>query len=257
METFTTDGTNITSAINTSSFGMARVQRPLGANFAAGKTYEVSFDAVVTSGSFQIKTHTTSDLSAGGFVWGTISTTGSHVVRFTPTTSQEWFGLYNIVNFNFSASNFKIREVGQTASLQPTGIQLAPGQWIDQHPNAKHVIIPDGARLADQKLEGVLRGRNIFSASTTGQHMIGANLNALPLNARLTLSAIATVSGTFDIGDGVDQDRYAAGVTIGTTWSNITMLTRFHDATNRKIVLTPTSSYTGTVTSAARVERLS
>jgi hypothetical protein len=147
-------------------------------------------------------------------------------------------------------------KIGNTVDLSPTGIQLAPGQWLDSSGNKSHVHLPDGTRLLNPATQGQVRGTNVWSASDTLQYVNNVNAVALPSNIILTLYAKATVSGTFDLGDGVDQDRYGAGVTIGTTWAPVTTLLPTHDGTNRKLTVKPTASYSGTVETTWRVEQV-
>jgi hypothetical protein len=145
-------------------------------------------------------------------------------------------------------------DLGNTVNLSPTGIQLAPGQWLDSSGNKSHVHLPGGTRLLNPATQGQVRGTNVWAASDTLQYVNNVNAVALPTNIILTLYAKATVSGTFDLGDGSDQDRYGAGVTIGTTWAPVTTLLPTHDGTNRKLTVKPTSSYSGTVETTWRVE---
>lgn len=150
----------------------------------------------------------------------------------------------------------EVNQIGLTSQLAPESIQLTPGQWLESV-NKSHVILPNGARVQEPKTSGVVRGVNTFSASDVGQPLNNVDLPILPSSeVALTLRCKATVEATFNIGDGVDADRYAAGVTIGTDWTPITLLKLSHDGTNRKIVITPTASYSGVVTTAARVDLL-
>ena len=151
--------------------------------------------------------------------------------------------------------DLSLYKCGQTANLGANNIQLAAGQWIETENNA-HAIIPDDARVIEAKQSGVLKGGTTFTASAVGQHICGADAVVLPDNVKVTMNMKATVSASFDIGDGVDQDYYAAAVTIGTEWGEVSLLKKFHDGTNKKIVLTPVSTYTGVVTSAVRVDKL-
>jgi len=145
--------------------------------------------------------------------------------------------------------------IGQTARLTPADIQLTPGQWLESV-NKAHVFLPNGARAQEPKRTGMLYGTNTFSSSAIGQPLQNVDWHIVPADAGVTLRMKATVSATFNIGDGVDVDRYAAAVTIGTDWTNITIANPASDGTNRKIVITPTASYSGVVTTAARVDLL-
>jgi hypothetical protein len=156
----------------------------------------------------------------------------------------------------FYVKGMVTKQIGNTVNLSPTGIQLAPGQWLDSSGNKSHVHLPDGTRLLNPATQGQVRGTNTWSASDTLQYVNGVNSNILPNNVILTLYAKATVSGTFDLGDGSDQDRYGAGVTIGTTWAPVTTLLPTHDGTNRKLTVKPTASYSGTVETTWRVEQV-
>lgn len=146
----------------------------------------------------------------------------------------------------------RIKSIGQTIDLQPSAIQLVPGQWLEAA-NSQHLILPDSTRQKQHKTAGQVRGVNTWSASPALQY-IGANANILPANAVLTLYAKATVSTTFNIGDQTDVDRYGATVTIGTEFAPVAVLKHGSDGTNRKLTITPTASYTGTVTTMWRVE---
>lgn len=147
------------------------------------------------------------------------------------------------------------RTTNLTADYSPSGIQLTPGQWLDRA-NNKHAVLPTNLRQDQLKTSGVLRGVNTWAAATTIQHIVGVDAPAVPANSAIRLRARATVSGTFNIGDGVDVERYGAGVTIDTGWTDIALLTSFPDGTNRDLTLTPTASYSGTVTSSVTVEAL-
>jgi hypothetical protein len=151
--------------------------------------------------------------------------------------------------------NVEVEDLGITVDLPPSSLQLAPGQWLDESGNGGHPVLPDGMRMGEAKTEGVLFAENEFTASAVGQP-ICADLPVLPADCQLTLMMKASVSGDFNIGDGADPDRYAAGVTIGTDWAPVSQLQHTHDSTNRKIVVTPTMSYSGVVSTSVRVGKL-
>ena len=149
----------------------------------------------------------------------------------------------------------KIKLQGITADLPPSSLQLAPGLWLDESGNGKHPVLPDGMRMGESKTEGRLFAENEFTASAVGQP-ICADVPVLPADTQVTLMMKATVEATFNLGDGSDDDYYAAGVTIGTDWEPVTLLKHVSDGTNRRIVITPTASYSGVVSTKVKVERL-
>ena len=155
----------------------------------------------------------------------------------------------------FYFKDVSVNQTGITADLPPSSLQLAPGQWLDESGNKAHVLLPDGMRVGEAKTEGVLFAENEFAASAIGQP-ICADVPVLPADYQVTLMMKATVEATFNLGDGSDDDYYAAGVTIGTDWEPVTLLKHASDGTNRKIVITPTASYDGTVSTAVKVVRL-
>jgi hypothetical protein len=144
---------------------------------------------------------------------------------------------------------------GLTADLPPSSLQLAPGLWLDESGNGGHPVLPDGMRIGEAKTEGVLFAENEFTASAVGQP-ICADVPVLPADCQVILMMKASVSGDFNIGDEADPDRYAAGVTIGTGWAPVALSEHASDGTNRKIVVTPTASYSGVVSTKVKVERL-
>jgi len=158
---------------------------------------------------------------------------------------------------------FYVKEVfgavlGNTVDLAPSSIQLAPGQWLDSA-NGKHWHIPDGFRLGRPRTTGQLRGVNTWDNDVTPQPLNGADLNCIPADAEVTIRAkVGAGSHDFDIGDGVDGDRYAAAVTIGTDWTPIPLdkIASASDGTYRKIVFKPTTAFDGTLTTSVRVVKL-
>lgn len=261
MEALTTSGTDITSAVNSSGIGIvcnSSADSVLGGPFEIGHRYRVECDLAVNSGTVRVRIAPTFDLSAGGMeqiASVTSAQNGRFVIEFVPRVKGSFFGFYNDTSFNFSASNFKAQKIGITADLPPSSLQLAPGQWLDESGNKGHVLLPDGMRMGESKTEGRLFAENTFDSSTTGQP-ICADVPVLPADYQVTLMMKASVSGDFNIGDGSDEDYYAAGVTIGTDWEPVALLKHASDGTNRKIVITPTSSYDGTVSTKVKVERL-
>lgn len=157
---------------------------------------------------------------------------------------------------------FYVKEVfgavlGITADFAPSMIQLAPGQWLDTSGNGKHAYIPDGFRLGAASRSGDLSSVLTWEASSTDpRYVTGVNASAVPANSAVTIYAKADASGTFNIGDGSNDTYYASAVSIGTTWTPITLTNPVNDGTNRKIVLTPTSAYAGSVTISAQVQVL-
>lgn len=150
---------------------------------------------------------------------------------------------------------FKQFRKGVTFDLPPSSLQLSPGLWLDESGNGGHPVLPDGMRIGAPKTEGVLFAENEFTASAVGQP-ICADVPVLPADCQLTLMMKATVEATFNIGDGSVADYYASGVTIGTGWAPVALSEHASDGTNRKIVVTPTASYSGVVSTKVKVEML-
>lgn len=151
--------------------------------------------------------------------------------------------------------NVEVEDLGVTSDLLSSSLQLAPGLWLDESGNGGHVVLPDGMRMGEAKTEGVLFAENEFDSSAIGQP-ICADLPVLPADCQVTLMMKATVEATFNIGDGSVADYYAAGVTIGASWQPVALSEHASDGTNRKIVVTPTASYSGVVSTKVKVERL-
>ena len=141
---------------------------------------------------------------------------------------------------------------GITSDHKPSAIQLSPGQWLESE-NDAHALIPEGMSQGQYKTQGQLRGSNTWSADDALQY-IGADFTLMPANAVFTLYAKASVSADFNIGDQTDADRYAAAETIGTEWEPVATLKQTSDGTNRKLTITPTASYTGTVETMWKIE---
>lgn len=149
--------------------------------------------------------------------------------------------------------NFTIEQVGQTASLQPTGIQLAPGQWIDQSTNAKHVIIPDGARLASPAQNGIIRRTVTWTAESIGKDILGGALAALPLNSVIEKVYLDFTSGTpvdGNLGDGSNVSRFCNSTHNSGLVSGMNQLAideGKNNGTNRRLIWTPVGVFTGTI----------
>jgi hypothetical protein len=225
----------------------------------AGFRYRFELDLVVNSGVVG---------SVG--VRSTVSSGTIQAVALTPSTGKitldfvarlsDTVQLY-ARNINqagdFVISNAKFERIGLTSQLSPESIQLAPGQWLDTSGNGKHAYIPDGFRLGAASRSGDLSSVLTWEASSTDpRYVTGVNASAVPANGAITIYARATASGTFNIGDGSNATYYASAVSIGTTWTPITLTSPVNDGTNRKIVLTPTSAYAGSVTISAQVQVL-
>lgn len=188
-------------------------------------------------------------------VWFVANASSAAGIRFNTHTSLGVRG-GEVGDKIYVSSGGTKKQIGQTTELLPESIQLAPGQWLDTSGNRSHVYLPDGTSTQKVSQSGYIYGTNTWAASTTGQHIAGIDAVILPTDSGIRVRAKATDSGTFDLGDGVDQDRYAAGVTIDTDWKDITLLLPANDNTNRKLVWTPTASYTGAVETAVLVEKL-
>ena len=146
----------------------------------------------------------------------------------------------------------ELRQIGNTVNLSPAGIQLAPGQWLDNSGNRGHVHIPDGCRLLNPETDGDLRGINTWSASDTLQYFNGLNANIFASNAYVNnMIIVPTVSyaGGFNIGDGANETYYAeiAGPVAANIPIEVGLKTSVNDGTNRKLTIKPTAAYTGSV----------
>lgn len=251
--------------ITTTTSDTAGGNLSLGA-VAAGQRFLIAFDYIATGGTWQVSFRTSTS-GSGPILAGTnIETSGSIVAdgvvrrcfidRLFTDSGTPRLMLRNTAGSiqTIRIDNVQFERIGNTVDLSPSSIQLAPGQWLENSGNKGHVHIPDGCRLFNPETDGQVRGANTWAASDTLQYITGVDAPVLPLNATLTLLAKASASATFDLGDGVDQDRYGVGVTIGTEWAPVMLAKYSHDATNRDLTIKPTESYTGTVETVWKVE---
>lgn len=161
----------------------------------------------------------------------------------------------------FQVDAYSVQFVGITVNLQPSSIQLAPGQWLDTSGKKSHVHIIDGCRLLNPDTDGQVRGTNVWAAADTLQYLNGVNANILATNAYIDTIIIvpsASYAGGFEIGDGTDADRYAtvAGPVAAGIPIRVGLNTNLNDGTNRKLTIKPTAAYTGTVTTTVFVNSL-
>lgn len=199
----------------------------------------------------EINNHVSGSIKSDAFATGNFGANG--VFKFELAANVTVFTITRgSTNVDLIIGRVSIKRAGQTTNLQPSAIQLSPGQWLESA-NDKHIILPDGTRQGQVKTQGQVRGVNTWAASLALQY-IGYNANMVPVNTVLRLYAKASVAASFNIGDQTDPDRYGAAVALTTEFAPVAVLKHESDGTNRKLTITPTASYTGTVTTMWRVE---
>jgi hypothetical protein len=267
LETLTTSGTDITSAINSSGIGIASNSASGSANngelFLAGRRYEIQFDFVRTSGTVEVKIKNDGDLSSGGQVIATLSASGYQKISFIPLTDSGFIGFYNFTSFNFSATGFKVRRIGLVSELLARNAQSNTGQILDSSGNKNHALLPaSGATVVGRPVSQTreVRWTNTWAGTNELQYIGGVNQAILPANAYIE-SIIGTVTGATPhdiiVGDGSDADRYVTittGLAAGTT--SFTLANRTTDGTNLKLTVDPDTNATMSIAWVIRYSTL-
>jgi len=262
METLTTSGTDITSAINSSGIGIVVNNGGIAASFfTVGKAVEFSFDFVRNSGSVEVKTSTTKDLSSGGTIIATLSASGRQVIQFTPTVASTlYIGFYGLTAFNFSATNFRIREIGQVARYPAENAQGNNAQIFDDSGNKFHGVLPASrCTVFPANRQPAFRSRHTWASTSEEQYITRVNQNVVPDNCYFEGIVVVPTGSTltgFTIGNGSNSAYYAtvAGPVTAGQPIYVSLDRRFPDA-NRKLTIKPLGTFDGTlsVTAAARI----
>jgi len=92
-----------------------------------------------------------------------------------------------------------------------------------------------------------------WSGTSEIQYLTKVNQPVLPSDAAIMYVDIdASATGSFNIGDGSDADRYVAAQALVVGRNRVALTaTPFCDGTNKKLTATPTASYTGTISVVA------
>ncbi|MCD6330233.1 MAG: hypothetical protein J7M10_07820 [Candidatus Cloacimonetes bacterium] len=155
----------------------------------------------------------------------------------------------------FSISDFSIIQLGTTLRLEPENIQLSPGQWLDAA-HSNHAKLPaKGATLTRPQSDGIINWVNTWAASSAGQYIGGINENIFPAdNIRIEwISYQATATGVnITMGDQTDTDRYVESVALEDELDVSSPAHRNHDGTNLKLVITPSGTFTGSITTTIK-----
>ena len=152
-------------------------------------------------------------------------------------------------------SSAKIYPLGATLALEPSGIQPAPGQWLDSSSNKLHGVLPTaGTSLKLPKRDFEVRWTNTWNNTSETQYISGLNQNILPPGAiridSITMR-ITGATGNVRVGDGSNAQRFVADVAQA-AYLDCTIANRNHDGTNRKLTIAPSSAMTGSITTTVR-----
>ena len=116
-ETFVSNGRDITSAINSSGFGYCGVPRVI--NFTSGKTYRLSYNLTLNSGTAPTINIETSSLGSGTILQALVATAsaGQQSIDFVSTVNGSWYldiRVGNGVATNFSMTDISLKEIDQS-----------------------------------------------------------------------------------------------------------------------------------------------
>jgi hypothetical protein len=249
FETFTTSGSDITSAINTSGLGIASAAY----TSVFHKRYRIRMNLTVNSGTVELKWNSTTDLSSGGQQIGvyTSANDGELEIEFVCLGSYTRLGFYSNGSSNFSVTGFTLQLIGVVANWNAEDAQSNTGQVLDKSGNKNHALLPaSGATVigASPDRRRQVRWTNTWSGTHELQYIGGVDQAILPSNAYIE-SIVGTVSGAtvedIIIGDGSDTDRYVTittGLAAGT--SSFTLANRTTDGTNLKLTVDPDANAT-------------
>jgi hypothetical protein len=145
---------------------------------------------------------------------------------------------------------------GATIDLNPSGVQPAPGQWLDAGANKLHAMQPasGSSRVFQHPKILEVRWTNIWAGTHEAQYIGGVNQNVLPSNnIRIeSITMVATATGVnVIVGDGSDTDRFVASVALA-TYLDCTIANRNHDGTNRKLTIDPDGNFTGSISTTIK-----
>ena len=151
--------------------------------------------------------------------------------------------------------DIKLTKLGTTLRLEPENIQLSPGQWLDAANNHHAKLPAEGATLTRPQSDGIIKWTNTWAGTSEGQYICGINENIFPAeNIRIEWISIQTdtTGVNITIGDQTDIDRYVESVALSDELDISSPANRNHDGTNRKLVITPSGTYTGSITTTIK-----
>jgi len=173
---------------------------------------------------------------------------------------EENLGLYGItVQFigGVSGDIYYMRDFvsypcGAVLSLEPENIQPAPGQWLDSSGNGNHAMQPaTGTSLVRPQRAGEVRWTNTWAGTSETQYVGGVNQNILP-SSNIRIESITMRSSATGVnvtlGNGVVADYWVTSVALVSYLDIANPNNRNHDGTNRKITITPSANFTGSIT---------
>lgn len=256
-ETFTTSGSDITSAINTSGLGIASAAY----TSLLGKRYRVKMSLTVNSGTVELKWAATTDLSSGGqqIAVYTSANDGDIEIEFVAQGAYTRLGFYSPGSSNFSVTGFQIQVIGIVGWWNAEDAQSNTGQIFDRSGNKGHCVLPAAGASIIPRPPRTFQVRSTHSWAETHelQYLTLVNQPVVPATAKLVriFGEVTSTGGSgpqdFIIGDGSDGDRYVvltSGLTTGKKEFTIdTTYAGFNDGTNLKLTIDPDANCTMTV----------
>jgi hypothetical protein len=106
-----------------------------------------------------------------------------------------------------------------------------------------------GATLTRPKKDYEIRWTHTWTGSSETQYVGGINENILPSdNIRFDSGTlVCTATGVnITMGDGSDVDRFVTATALS-SYLDLTFATRYHDGANRKLTITPSGTFTGSI----------
>jgi len=227
-----------------------------------GKRYFLCLDYIKYQGSNPIAAYVApndvsdnySDRLDGTLTVLTSATYSSATMTFIATSNLSYLSIRQLATASIASivyiDNVLIKQLGATLALEPENIQLSPGQWLDAA-NSHHAKLPEeGATLIRPQKEGYIEWTNTWSSSSAGQYLGGINEDIFPSNdIRIEfINMKCTATGVnITIGDQTDTDRYVESVALTDELDIGSPAHVNHDGTNLKLVVTPDSTYTGSI----------
>ena len=152
----------------------------------------------------------------------------------------------------FFVDNFSLKQTGLTSELLASNAQSDTGQILQSAGNgAPHGLLPaSGATIVNRPVSQSreVRSTHAWSATSELQYLSGVNQAILPATAaQQYIDVITDAVVTLNIGDGSDPDRYVSGAVLSIGRNRLALASPFCDGTNRKMTVTPSASFTGTL----------
>lgn len=156
----------------------------------------------------------------------------------------------------FYIKDITVTPLGAVLTLEPEGIQPAPGQWLDSSSNKLHALQPaTGSRLTRYKKDFELRWTNTWTASSAAQYVGGLNQAVMTadhfITDIITQATVTTDVENLTLGDGSDADRFVTAFAPSATRTKQTVAAQ-NDGTNLKLIYTPAAEATMTVETIIR-----